>query len=154
MVSDRPIAIHRDNDGRLHNPDGLAIEWRDGWGLHMIHGVKFTIEQHAKAKTATVTELIAWEDVEQRAALLRDRPLEQLIAACGKLIHDTSELGGYKIWELPIDNGRSARALTYPAWSGSKNYAKFVPPESIDCLATVAAMRGITVDELKKARKS
>ena len=38
MVSDRPCAIHLDTDGRLHNLDGLAVEWRDGWGLYMIHG--------------------------------------------------------------------------------------------------------------------
>jgi hypothetical protein len=97
MVADRPCIIHRDTDGQLHNPHGLAIEWRDGWGLHMIHGVKFTAEQHEKAKTASVAELIAWEDIEQRAALLRDRPIEDMIAACGRLIHETSGGDNYQI---------------------------------------------------------
>ena len=30
VVSDRPKEIHRDNEGRLHNPNGPAISWRDG----------------------------------------------------------------------------------------------------------------------------
>lgn len=45
VVSERPAAIRHEvvppverGDIRLHNADGPAIEYRDGWGIHVVHG--------------------------------------------------------------------------------------------------------------------
>jgi hypothetical protein len=38
LVCDRPSVIVLDEEGRPHNESGLAIEFRDGWGVHAIHG--------------------------------------------------------------------------------------------------------------------
>ena len=38
ICTERPKAIHR-RDGRLHCDDGMAMEFRDGWGLWCIDGV-------------------------------------------------------------------------------------------------------------------
>ncbi len=40
IVSERPREIHRDEEGRLHNEDGPAISWSDGWGFHAWHGTR------------------------------------------------------------------------------------------------------------------
>ena len=40
VLTERPIALHRDAAGRLHNPSGLAIEYSDGWGVYALHGVR------------------------------------------------------------------------------------------------------------------
>jgi len=37
-VSERPRWIDRDKNGKLHAETRNAIEWPDGWGLHVIHG--------------------------------------------------------------------------------------------------------------------
>lgn len=42
LLCDRPEVIHLDADGRLHNPDGPAIRWRDGFGVHALHGQGLT----------------------------------------------------------------------------------------------------------------
>jgi hypothetical protein len=33
-------AIHRDNQGRLHNPNGPAWEWADGTAVHALGGIR------------------------------------------------------------------------------------------------------------------
>ena len=155
IVCDRPKAINRDADGRLHNSDGKSIEYKDGFGLYHIHGVKFTEEQHTKAKTATVQELLSWADIEQRSALLRDRKLEEMLKkAKAVIIDETDECGGYKLWEIDLGLRQKAKAMTYGGWSDKRPYAKWVPNNSVKCLDTVAALRGLTTDEFKSAIKS
>jgi len=40
MVSDFPLQIHKDEQNRPHNDNGPSHEWRDGWRLYHVHGVK------------------------------------------------------------------------------------------------------------------
>lgn len=54
VITDRPRLLDRDADGRLHHPSRQAIEWRDGWGIHLWHGVRVApdIIEHPEAITA------------------------------------------------------------------------------------------------------
>jgi hypothetical protein len=38
VVSERPLWIDRDAEGRLHSETRQAIQWPDGWGLARSHG--------------------------------------------------------------------------------------------------------------------
>ncbi len=155
IVCDRPKHILRDVDGRLHSSESMAIEYKDGYGLYMIHGVKFTEEQFNKAKTATVTDILSWEDIDQRSVLLRERPIETLLESVEKkLVDETDECGGYKLWELDLKDVGKAKILVYKSWSGEKPYAKFVKPDATNCLEAVASLRHQTVAELKESSKS
>jgi hypothetical protein len=45
VVCERPTELHLEWAGpggvpRLHNPDGPAIRWRDGWAVHALHGTQ------------------------------------------------------------------------------------------------------------------
>lgn len=40
IVTERPVAIHRDEAGRLHAEDNMAIEYSDGWGVYSWHGYR------------------------------------------------------------------------------------------------------------------
>ena len=40
ILQDRPCAIHRNEENRLHNESGMAVEYRDGWGVHALNGVR------------------------------------------------------------------------------------------------------------------
>jgi hypothetical protein len=40
VITDRPVELHRDAQGRLHNAGGMAIRYRDGWGFHAWHGTR------------------------------------------------------------------------------------------------------------------
>jgi hypothetical protein len=39
FMTARPVELHRDNRGRLHNETGMAIRYADGWGLYSWHGI-------------------------------------------------------------------------------------------------------------------
>jgi len=155
IVCDRPKIILRDSDGRLHSTEQKAIEYKDGWGLYMIHGVKFTEEQFNKAKTATVEDILSWEDIDQRSVLLRERPVETLLENIEKkLVDKTEECGGYELWELDLKDVGKTKILSYKSWSTEKPYVKFVPSNSTNALETVASLRHQTVEELKESLKS
>jgi hypothetical protein len=155
MVCARPVRISRDEQGRLHSLTEQAIEYPDGWGLYVIHGVKFTTEQFEKQKTADISDIISWEDIDQRSALLQDRPIETLLETVPKkLIDKTEECGGYELYELELDKIGKAKVMVYKSWSLEKMYVKFVPPESEKCLETVASLRSQSVEELLNSYKS
>jgi hypothetical protein len=155
MVSDFPEFIHVDSENRPHCTTGPYIKWRDGFCIYMIHGVKFTEEQFERAKTATVSEILSWEDIDQRSVLLRERPLDELLATIPKkLIDHTEECGGYDLYEIELNGIGKAKILSYTGWSSEKPYVKFAPSDSINALEAVASLRHQTVEELKSSLKS
>jgi hypothetical protein len=40
VVSERPSAVHTDASGRLHNAREAALQYRDGYALHVWHGTR------------------------------------------------------------------------------------------------------------------
>jgi len=40
LLTERPLAIHRDERNRLHAEAGPALVYPDGWGIHAWHGVR------------------------------------------------------------------------------------------------------------------
>ena len=40
ILQDRPYELHRDDKNRLHNKAGMAIKYRDGWGVYALNGVR------------------------------------------------------------------------------------------------------------------
>lgn len=45
-ISDRPLKVSRDNGNRLHAEDGMALEYRDGWGIYSWHGYRIPASHH------------------------------------------------------------------------------------------------------------
>ena len=155
MVCARPKKINRNEQGQLHSLIEKSIIYPDGWGLYYIHGVKFTEEQFKKSQTATISDILSWEDIDQRSVLLRDKPLEELLKKVPKkLIDKTKECGGYELYEIELKDIGKARILSYHGWSSEKPYAKFVPVDSEKCLETVAKLRQQSVEDLINSIKS
>ncbi len=40
ILTERPMSIRRDTQGRLHDASGPAITYRDGWAVHAWHGTR------------------------------------------------------------------------------------------------------------------
>jgi len=66
IASERPAEIHL-QDGRLHNPAGPAVLYRDGWGISAWRGVVVPDHWIAKRETLDPAEVLACKNVEQRA---------------------------------------------------------------------------------------
>lgn len=68
-ISDRPCEIHVDEDGELHNPDGPAMRFRDGWSIWAIHGVHVGEQVIHRPETQTLNQI----DQEHNAEVRRIR---------------------------------------------------------------------------------
>jgi len=154
FVSETPIKINWENK-MLSCSNAPAVEYADGYSLYSINGVRFTEEQFKKSQKANLEDIISWEDIDQRSALLSKTPLEKLLKKVDKkIIDETKECGGYKLYEIKLKDIGKARLLSYKSWTTDKTYAKFVPPTSEKCLETVASLRHQTVEELINSYKS
>jgi hypothetical protein len=67
IVSDMPVEIHRLN-GKLHNPRGKAIKFKDGWGQYYINGRYIPNEIFQKAQTLTKKEFIKENNSDYKGA--------------------------------------------------------------------------------------
>jgi hypothetical protein len=65
----RPLAIHRDDQFRLHSESGMAIQYRDGWGFYAWHGVRLGHDGEQiilRPQTQTIEQIDADENEEVR----------------------------------------------------------------------------------------
>src|SRR3990167_5452529 len=67
VISDRPKAINRDVNGRLHCETGASIAYRDGWSLYHWHGISIPSEW-VTGKKPTAKEALTYKNIEQRRA--------------------------------------------------------------------------------------
>jgi hypothetical protein len=55
IITEKPVAIHINAENKLHNPNGLALEYADGTGVFAVNGVRYksmmdmAIAEEAKA---------------------------------------------------------------------------------------------------------
>jgi len=68
IVSDRPERIAIDGRNLPHCEDGPSHRWRDGWSLYHWHGMPVPAHWIEQRETLDPAEVIATENVEQRAA--------------------------------------------------------------------------------------
>jgi hypothetical protein len=75
FVSDRPTSYRFDNNYRLHNENGAAIIWIDGWELYYWHGVE------VPPKWILNPELLSKEEVLSEKNIEKSRCLREIMGA-------------------------------------------------------------------------
>ncbi|WP_271024919.1 DUF6745 domain-containing protein [Rhizobium sp. RCAM05973] len=68
IMTDRPRTLKRDEQNRLHCETGLAIEYRDGFGISAWHGTRVPHHWISDRANLDPNEVIKASNVEQRAA--------------------------------------------------------------------------------------
>jgi hypothetical protein len=66
VATDRPAEVHLDLEGRLHSQEGLAIKWRDGWGLAAWHGTVISKEWVPPGPGPKVEDAFKNDNLERR----------------------------------------------------------------------------------------
>jgi hypothetical protein len=90
MVSDFPEILTVDDQNRPHNETGPSHRWRDGWSLYHWHGVKVPAHWIENRANLDPNEVIAAENVEQRAAGAEIIGWPKMLAVLkAKVIHDS-----------------------------------------------------------------
>ena len=116
MVCARPKHIYRDEQGRLHSPDSKAIEYHDGWGLYMWHGIKVSKKIIETPETLTKKDIVKETNVEVRRCIIEKIGMERY-----------AELLGVK--EVDRDTVSTEEAVLYKTKRKDNilnNYAYFV----------------------------
>ncbi len=114
MVCARPVKILRDERGRLHSEAGQAIEYPDGWGLYMLHGIKFDAPLYWKIvkKEMTSKEALAIPSTDQRAIALQFIGGERLMQDFNGKIIGKDEYGELvELTDLKDSNGEPYKYL-------------------------------------------
>ncbi len=80
MVSERPVHIDREladparprgwGSHRLHSNFRAAIEWPDGWGPYVIHGVRVTRQIVVAPETLTIAQIESEQNAEVRRIMI------------------------------------------------------------------------------------
>ena len=101
MVCDRPLAIRRNGAGLLHCENGQALEYRDGWGLWMLNGVRVPKELVMTEPEQLNPKLILTErNAEVRREIVRKIGAERVIQKLGgKTVH---KKGDYELLTLSV----------------------------------------------------
>src|SRR5207253_2987035 len=70
ILTERPVVVHRDDRGRLHCSDGLALAYPDGWGICAWHGVRVPDQVILTPRSLTVEQIRDEQNVEVRRVML------------------------------------------------------------------------------------
>ena len=101
ILTERPTALHRDAEGRLHHPDGPAIAYADGWSLYAVHGVR--VPERVIQNAYTAADITAENNAEVRRVMLERYGEARYIEELGATPVDTSDWGTLYQVEQPED---------------------------------------------------
>lgn len=150
ILTDRPEIIKLDNEGRLHNEDGPALRYRDGYSLYSWHGVRVPHEWIEQPESLTAKTAITWANIEQRRVACEiigwDNALNQLELTVVDTDSDP-EIGELVEVSLP-DVGRE-KFLRVLCGTG-RRFALPVPPDMETALEANAWTYGFEVSDFIK----
>jgi hypothetical protein len=98
LLTERPLAIHRDERNRLHAESGPALVYPDGWGIHAWHGVRvapWVTETPAEAITAD--QVTGEANQEVRRVLVERIGAKRYMALAGGKVVSRDDWG--TLWE-------------------------------------------------------
>jgi hypothetical protein len=131
-ISRPPIFLSRDESNRMHCTADYAIYFKDGFGLHYIHGVYFTPEDFEKfVKTKpTPRDIININNAEQRAVLfelygidyvLDELPNKKILASKrGDFNKNKNKPVEYELFEYDFSSNFRHRAIKVQWWESNR----------------------------------
>ena len=166
MVCERPLAIHRElsdpaiergwNSHRLHSRSGPAVVWPDGWGLHVVHGVRVPAQVVEAPETMTAKQILDEPNAEVRRIMVQQFGAERFITDLGAKRIQADDYGELYRVELeedePLVMVRVINSTPEPEWSEGlieqdgawyKRYMIRVPPDVTTAREAVAWTFGI-----------
>ncbi|MFJ7244766.1 DUF6745 domain-containing protein [Kitasatospora sp. NPDC098652] len=146
LVSERPVALHRDEAGRLDRADGPALEYPDGFALHAWRGMPVPAEFLAGLAEVTAERIRTEENAELRRVLLEHYGYERYLADSGAEPVHRDETG--VLWRIVLPDDEPVVMVevvnSTPEPDGtSRTYWLRVPPSTRTARAGVAWTFGI-----------
>ncbi|KAB1145090.1 hypothetical protein F7R91_20480 [Streptomyces luteolifulvus] len=100
VVCERPVALHRDEAGRLDRGDGPALAYPDGFALYAWRGMPVPAGFLAELRTLTPERLRAEENAELRRVMLEYYGYDRYLADSGARPVHRDETG--TLWRIDL----------------------------------------------------
>jgi hypothetical protein len=116
FVSEKTTEIHRDENNRLHNPNGPAVLYPDGFSVYALHGIR--MKPHyvmTPGPELDPVQVLQEADVDVRRELIRKIGIEMMLTHLPHKVLDES--GNYQL--LRID---------FPGLAQDTRYLKMLNP--------------------------
>jgi hypothetical protein len=149
-ISDRPLFIKRDEEGRLHSENGPSIAYRDGWKLHYWHGTAVPAEWIEDRPKLTPAVALKQTNVEQRRAACEILGWANILSALKAKIIDKDndpEIGELVEVDLP-DLPNKAKFLRVRCGTG-REFAIGIPPNINKAIDAQAWIVGLDTKDFK-----
>jgi hypothetical protein len=130
ILSEKPTEVHRNERGQLHNFNGPAIKWADGYELYRFNGVRLdNKEQYAKLKPKQFTKEIFTkeENADVRRELIRKIGNERLLNILDYKVLD--KMDEYELINFDIGDGRVRPFLKMKCATTDNVHIEGVKPE-------------------------
>jgi len=150
IMTNRPVEVHRDNRGRLHNETGMALKYADGWGIYAWHGV-LVPEYVILLPEPITTEMINAEpNAEVRRVLIERFGLDNYLKEGTVLkVHQDSYGTLYRMnlrGDEPIMVVRVVNSTPEPDGTYNEYFLR-VPPNMLRAKQAIAWTFGLTEEE-------
>lgn len=134
-VSRKPLEIHYNDAGQLHNEEGMSCRFKDDWGIWTIRGVEVDEQIVMRPKTQTIEQIRKEENEEVKRIRIERFGWETYLAKIDAKLLDQrqNDIEGTKefLFNAKEDN---MTALLCVCPSTGKEFVLEVPPETKTCL--------------------
>jgi hypothetical protein len=157
VASERPVALHRDEAGRLDSGDGPALAYPDGFALHAWRGMPVPPAFIAELPALTPERIRAEENAELRRVMLEYYGYDRYLADSGARPLHRDETGTLWRIELPDDEPVVMVEVlnSTPEPDGTRRtYWLRVPPSTRTAKAGVAWTFGLQADVYAPVRQT
>jgi len=152
VLCDRPARLVLDEQGRLHNEVGSAVEYPDGWAIWAWHGVLVARHVIEEPGSLTAREVLAVEEVEVRRVMIERMGNGTFLRHAGGQRVAEDETGVLWRLDLPDDEPlvcvEVTDSTTAPGQTSRKHMLR-VPPDVRSPREAVAWTFGVTTDEYR-----
>jgi len=160
VLTERPAALHRDAQGRLHSETGPALSYSDGYGLWAVHGVRVPRDVVEDPDALTVERIMAEPNSEVRRVMCERMGWGEFVRAAGLALVDEQPDPAnaphfLSLYDLPTQiYGEPVRVLlctnATPERDGTlRRYGLNVPAEIGDAVAAAAWTFGLSAEEYR-----
>ena len=101
FVCDRPSALYLDEQGRLHNELGMAMEFSDGYGFYAWHGVCVPERIIMQPETITVQGIVTETNAEIRRVMMFRYGLDRALLDLGAKLLQSDGYGD--LYQIILD---------------------------------------------------
>ncbi|MGH8907318.1 MAG: DUF6745 domain-containing protein [Egibacteraceae bacterium] len=132
VLTERPVRLCLDSDGRLHAADGPAIVYPDGWAIWAWHGVRVPGWVICAPRRLTVAHIQAQRGIDVRRVMIERYGVQRYMRDAGARKVSSDEYG--TLWRCPLLGDEPLVMVEVvnatPEPDGSfRNYWLRVPPD-------------------------